>query len=104
MELTKEQLALVADTDPAFLELRADVRATINTTEQEIRTAIAQMLVQIVPCLMPGMGGNLPALTVTVPAEFIKSMLVLFKGLSVMLDKDEALQASIANARKARSN
>jgi len=104
MELTKEQLALVADTDPAFLELRADVRATINTTEQEIRTAIAQMLGQIVPCLMPGMGGNLPALAVTVPADFIRSMLIVFKGLSVMLDKDEALQAALAMARNASLN
>ena len=104
MELTEAQLALVADTDPAFLELRADVRATINTTEQEMRTTIAEMLVLIVPCLMPGMGGSLPALAIEVPAAFIRSMYVCFKGLSVMLDKDEALQAAIARARKASFN
>ena len=104
MELTEEQLQFVCDRDPAFTALRADLRETINTTEHEMRLTIAQMLITIIPCLMPGMGDNLQSLTVKVPAEFLKSMLVFFQGFSTMMDQAEALQASIASARNASLN
>jgi len=104
MELTDAQLAFIADTDPAFKALRADLRATINETEHEIRLTIAQMLITIIPCLMPGMGDSLQSLTVEVPAEFLKSMLVFFQAFNVMMDSAEALEASIASTRNAHLN
>ena len=104
MELTDAQLAFTADTDSTLKVLRADLRATINTTEHEMRLSIAEMLIKITPHLMPGAGDGLESLAVEVPANLIKSMTPFFQGYSLMMDQVEAHQAAIASARNANLN
>ena len=104
MELTDAQLAFVAETDPAFMVLRADVRKDINDAETAFRVTILEMLQGLATILALEIVEGMTEIILEVPAKFIRDMLPFFQGLSDLRDQSEELQASIASARNAHLN
>ena len=104
MELTDEQLAFTAETDPAFKALRPDVRAEINDAETAFRVTICEMLQKLSAILPEEICYGMTSIILEVPAKFIRDMAPFFRDLSDRRNEAEALQAALAKARKASSN
>jgi hypothetical protein len=95
----------VADTDGAFLALRADTRAEIRDAELIFRAVLIKMFEQIRPLLRPELAAvDLQPIAMETPAEFIRGMLPFFQGYSEMLDQGEALQMTLRRSQGSSLN
>jgi hypothetical protein len=92
-----EHRPFVADADPAFVALRADIRDNLRTTEDAFRAALRECLLDVIP---PELAAAMPSAAVDLPARFLRGLLPFFAGFSEMLDAAELLSAEVTRARQ----
>jgi hypothetical protein len=89
----------IADTDPAFMGMRADVRENIRTAEILFREAIQEEVLDKVP---PELARALASAVTDLPPRFIRGLQPFFACLCDMLDAAEMLSAELSAEQKTR--